>query len=246
MHDFKESIRKDLDDVQYRIRREVVFKAAHFDELVDLKMDDLDHHACPAIVLAVSKACGYEGGKVVGLASIVELIYMADKVHNLIRDEDLTEAQRQFPVLVGDFLFGKYFYLLCQEQLLHFLAPLAQTIETMSQGSIGRWIAEKRKTLAEEYIQVLEREIASLTGIAARLGAELAGASDNIQSKLEIMGWNLGLAWGASREKLELSVINQALSNAWNVITELSEVLPIAALQELYWFISDRCFPEAN
>lgn len=99
-----------LNLVQARLRQEINFKPASFEELVPLDMDELDKIVCPAIVLAVSRSCGDHGEKSDALAEIVQFIYMAHQVHKLMKDDsDLAEELRQFPVLVGDLLFGKFF-----------------------------------------------------------------------------------------------------------------------------------------
>lgn len=245
MHSLHKSIGDELCSVQERLNKEIVFKTARFHDLVNLTMDEMDKCACPAILLAVSRSCGYRGGKSIGLASAIELVYMAGKVHRLMRDEGISEEERQYPVLVGDFLFGKYFLMLCQEGLLKYLAPLAQAIAGMSEGSIERWRLQKqRELLKDEWIMVLGREHACLTAMAARLGADLAEMPLDIQTKLEMIGWNLGLAWAAAREKLEVSIIKNALEKALTFIRELPDSLHIIYIKELYSYFALKCCPD--
>jgi len=236
--------REELERVREQLCLEIKFRAAEFDQLVSLQQDELDRYACPAIVLAVSRACGYAGDRAVGLAAIMQYIYMADRVHRLMQDEGLSEAERQFPVLVGDFLYGKYFLGLCREQLLDYLAPLAQGIATMCQGAIKRWLLLEDEADAEDWLDVLVREQAVLTGLAARLGADLAGASLQVQERLEDLGSELGLAWAAAKQRLGYNIVGMALRQARKILGELPDDLQLRPLEELYAWMAGYCCPE--
>ena len=99
-----------LNKVQMRLNQEIYFKPASFDELVQLDLDELDRTVNPALVLAVSQAFMKHGQKSEALAGIIQFIFMANKVHKLMKDDyDIPEELRQFPVLVGDLLYGKFF-----------------------------------------------------------------------------------------------------------------------------------------
>ena len=232
-----------LNLVQARLRQELNFKPVKFEELVHLDMDDLDQTVCPAIVLAVSRYCGDEGPQTVALAAIIQLIYMANQVHKLMKDDsDLAEEQRQFPVLVGDLLYGKFFLHLCQDKLLPFLAPLAHVMWAMSEGGISRWLARDQKISKEEWLEIIEKESASITGTAARLSAELASVSVPLQKKFEEFGLELGRAWGASKQRLGQGVVQGILQKAHDILGEISsgDQLQLQPLREVYNFVAER------
>ncbi|AGA69754.1 hypothetical protein Desdi_2328 [Desulfitobacterium dichloroeliminans LMG P-21439] len=217
-----EHFKEELEEIRKTLRREIKLKAAEFDDLVELDFDELDNNACSLIVLSISQAFGGVNRSAIRLAIILQYIFMADQVHRLMTDDpDLEESKRQFPVLVGDFLYGKFFLSLCKENMLHFLAPLAKVIESMNQGAITRWLAKDRTVDQAEFLKIFEMERATLTGLAARLGAELSGCPVKVQNQCEVLGWNLGLAWAASQDQVEDNVINDALHEARNVLLEL-------------------------
>ena len=238
-----------LNEVQAHVRQEINFKAANFEELVQLDMDELDRTVCPAIVLATSRACGDNGQKSVALAGIIQFIFMAKQVHSLMKDDnDISEELRQFPVLVGDLLYGKFFLELCRENLLHFLDPLAQVIGTMSEGGISRWLAHGKKLKTDECQQIMERESALLTAIAARLSAELAGVSLPLQDKLQAFGWKLGLAWGAWKERMGNDVVQSILQQANNILNELKHgsQIQLQPLHEVYHYVAGQLSTDCN
>ena len=238
-----------LNKVQMHLRQEINFKRASFEELVQLNMDELDRTVNPALVLAVSQAFKDCGHKSEALAGIVQYVFMANKVHKLMTDDrDIAEELRQFPVLVGDLLYGKFFLELCREKLLLFLEPLAQVMGTMSEGGISRWLARDKEIGLTESLEIIKMESASLTALAARLSAELAGVSMPLQGKIEAFGWELGLAWGAWKERLEVIEVQSILQRAHTILNEISieSQLQLKPLHEVYLFMAKQLNTDHN
>lgn len=243
------SFRGKLNTVQAHLCKEINFKPAGFEELVHLEMNELDRTVNPAIVLAVSKSCADYGRKSEALAGIIQFIFMANNVHRLMKDDgELAEELRQFPVLVGDLLYGKFFLELCREKLLLFLDPLAQVMATMSQGGISRWLSRDKKLSGDELLQIIELESASLTGLAARLSAELGGVSLPLQNKLESFGWEMGLAWGAWKERLDITVVQSILQRANDILDDISSEpqLELHPLREVYQYLVKQLSGDYN
>ena len=230
-----------LNNVQMHLHQDINFKPFSFEELVQLDMDELDRTVNPAIVLAVSQAFQEEGQKSEALAGIVQFVFIANKVHKLMKDDsDNAEELRQFPVLVGDLLYGKFFLELCREKLLSFLDPIAQVMGTMSEGGISRWLSRDKKLGMAESLEIIEMESSSLTALAARLSAELAGVSVPLQLQIEAFGWELGLAWGAWKERLENIEVQLILTRANAILDEIAaeSQLPLNPLREVYLFMA--------
>lgn len=228
----------DIIAAELRLKKGIQFKTSKYEELIDLPMDELDRHGCPALVIASSRSFGHSDERAIVLASIVQYIFVADRVHGLVQDGQ-TE-QTQYPVLVGDYLYGKFFLDLTRHHLDHMLKPLAQAIATMSEGSIARWIAAKeQKSLSlEQDLQIMAQERASFTQLIIWLGAELANAPTDLKGLFESFGYQLGLAWAAYTNKMKASVIGDLLKKARQALEDLenkaSANLPF--LDELYHF----------
>lgn len=238
-----------LNNVQMHLKQELNFKRASFEELVQLDMDELDRTVNPALVLAVSQAFKNHGQKSDALAGIVQFVFMANKVHKLMTDDhDIAEDLRQFPVLVGDLLYGKFFLELCREKLLLFLEPLAKVMGTMSEGGISRWLSRDKELELAESLDIIKMESASLTALAARLSAELAGASIPLQCKIEAFGWELGLAWGAWKDRLESMEVQSILQRAHVHLNDISSEsqLQLKPLHEVYLFMAKQLNTDYN
>lgn len=243
------SFRGKLNKVEAHLRGEINSKPAGFEELVQLEMNELDRTVNPAIVLAVSESYADPNRKSEALAGIIQFMFMANRVHRLMKDDsDLEEERRQFPVLVGDLLYGKFFLELCREKLLLFLDPLAQVMGTMSQGGISRWLSREKNLSGDELLEIIELESASLTGVAARLSAELAGVSLSLQNKLESFGREMGLAWGAWKERLDRTVIQSILQRAKDILEDISSEsqLELRPLREVYLYITKQLSVDYN
>lgn len=238
-----------LNKVQMRLHQEINFKPASMQKMVQCNMDELDRMVNPAIVLAVSKAFNRHEKKSEALAEIIQYIFMANKIHKLMKDDsNIAEDHRQFSVLVGDLFYGKFYLELCRKQLLSFLDPMAQVMRTMSEGGISRWLSRDKKLSMAESLSIIEKESASLTALAARLSAELAGGSIPLQRHIEMFGWELGLAWGAWKESLENSEVQSILQRAnaiLNLISSESQ-LQLHPLREVYLFMVKQLNTDHN
>jgi|SRR5680860_286452 len=243
------SFREKLNNVQMRLHQDINVKPASFEKLIQLDMDELDRTVNPAIVIAVCKVFNEQEQKSEALAGIIQFMFMANKIHKLMKDDsDIPEELRQFPVLVGDLLYGKFFLELCREELLVFLEPMAQVMGTMSKGGISRWLSRDEKLGLAESLKIIEMERASLTALAARLSAELAGVSVPIKHQIEAFGWELGLAWGAWKERLENSEVQSILQRANAILNEISNEsqLQLHPLREIYRFMAQQLDTDYN
>ena len=138
------------------------------------------------------------------MAGVIALIHLAQKIHNRIPD-DCSKEVPQFPVLVGDYLFSRFFKKLSDFNLLEWLAPLASVICKMNEGGIvRREVLEHGRGREEDYSAVLYTEYGLLTGLACRIGGVLAGCSAGQAEALEQSGLNLGMAWGTVKEHYPL------------------------------------------
>jgi len=235
------SFRSELEDVQVQLAKEIHFRSASFEELINLELNDLDRYACPALVLAASKAGGGIAQNSIDMAAIIQFTFLADKVHHLLTDDDdLPEDRRQFPVLVGDFLYGKFFWGLSQAHLLPYLKPIARMIERMSEGMILRWQVQNQELSHEEWLKIYQKERGFLTGLGARIGADLSGAPEEFKNQCEQFGQMMGMAWAASNDAVSRKFVEDILVEAKSIIDKLQMRFKIAPLYEVYEYMKNQ------
>lgn len=201
---FMEIIQNDLDIVAEKISEAFKIKAGHLAQFAHLANSPLDKDLRPSLVLMMSDVFGNSGEQVADLAAVVQFIYMATAVHFRISDIDSNLEEKgldvrdgdQVPVLVGDYLYGKFFTTLCAADLIDFLDPLAQVIAENHQGGM---IRKQHPHLAENdptYLNIINKETAATFVCACRLSAILAQASAEDINKAADFGLNLGMAYG--------------------------------------------------
>ncbi|GAB6157806.1 polyprenyl synthetase family protein [Desulfotomaculum varum] len=207
------SIREDIQIIHNTVAQHLSIKAGHVGEYAHLEFSSIDNFIRPALVLSAANLYNCRSARVISLGAIVQFIFMASQIHKNI-PETVLPSQRpdprdgtQFPVLVGDYLYGKFFTTLCQADLLHYLRPLAEMIGLIHEGGILRrrhlHALEENHQLVQETVRL---ETAVLMAGAARLAGHLAGAPVADREYLYQYGMNLGMVYGLGQKNM-LSIL---------------------------------------
>jgi geranylgeranyl pyrophosphate synthase len=231
------SYQSELRTVEKQMNEELLFKSSSLADLVDLSMNNLDRYLCPALVLVTSRITGQVNNKTLSMASVFQYVFLAHHIHKLVTDEDLPERARQYPVLVGDFMFGQTFSKICKADLFTYANELVKIIEIINEGVLMRWRLKNKEIPLKDYKIIIGKERASLTALAGKIGGELAGLQDPYLKKIEHFGYSMGMVWAAWEEMIYTSLVREYLAEAENGIMELGEYFPIKPLEELYNFL---------
>lgn len=240
------SIQAELNMIEEMINKDITFKTARLDELVDLPLNGLEEKMCPAVFLAVNSLKGQSGYLTINLALIFQYVFLANRIHRLVTDEDVPEDVRQYSVLVGDFVFGQTFSRLCQEGIFKYTRDFIKAIETMNEGVLLRWRLKNKNIALKDYKLILGKERAYLTALAGRLGAQVSGIEESLVPKIEEFGYLLGMAWAAWEESLGVPLVQEYLMKVKTLISDLKDYLPVRPLQELYEFFIENTSPNAK
>ncbi|MEL7567537.1 MAG: polyprenyl synthetase family protein [Dehalobacterium sp.] len=203
------SIQSELKEIFINLEKDYSTKSGHLSKYIPgYEVSKIDQVIRPALVILSAKLFhGYDRRSMV-MAEVIQLIHLAQDIHNHITD-DCPKETPQFPVLVGDYLFSKFFKKLSDHDLLEWLAPLATVICKMNEGGIiRREIIEQGQAREKDYLQVLFMEYGLLMGMACKIGGNLAGCSAEEADNLEQFGNNLGMAWGVIKENYPLAAGN--------------------------------------
>ncbi|HBX22024.1 MAG TPA: hypothetical protein DEF34_00090 [Desulfotomaculum sp.] len=203
MHIFKH-ISQDLQQVQLLLKKNFSFRAGQLSEFVPLNFNNLDMNLRPGIVISAGSLFGPASGRLVALAAVLQFIFMASRVHSKVKEGSSgkerpldSRAGFQYPVLVGDYLYGKFFTTLCEFGIVCYLKDLAELICQINKSGIhalrnpGMEITDRQL-----YMEVVQGETARLFACGAYLGADLTGAGEHDKSTLYNFGLNLGMAYG--------------------------------------------------
>ena len=192
-------IEKELLSVSNLIEKQLIIKSGNIRSLAHLEFSNLNKTIRPALVLLSARFYGRNPEEAVALACVIQFIYMASKVQSAISEKDSDHIRgntdprdgSQFPVLVGDYLYGKFFSFLCKDGKISFLGTLSELVCTIHEGSIL-----KKKNEGQSLHEVIRKETAELFAVSCSLGASLAGASEQEQESMRRFGLNFGMAYG--------------------------------------------------
>ena len=155
-------------------------------------------------LLAYLAAGGNDPMTAVNLAAALEMVHTATLVHDDINDHSLLRRGkitvharwgRTFALLAGDYLFTKVYELMAPYGD-YYNVIMADACVKLVEGETLQAIAAKAGEMDREtYKKIISRKTASLFEAAARMGAKLAGADDELIETLATYGHNLGLTF---------------------------------------------------
>lgn len=193
-------IETELMRVNNLVEKNLIVKAGNIRSLVHLDFSNLDKTIRPALVLLSARLYGGKPEEAVTLGCVMQFIYMASRVQNSISEKDSDYIRgntdprdgSQFPVLAGDYLYGKFFSFLCRDgKIRSFLGILSELVCSIHEGGIL-----KKETEGQILHEVIRKETAELFAVSCLLGASMAGASEQEQESMRRFGLNFGMAYG--------------------------------------------------
>jgi octaprenyl-diphosphate synthase len=195
----------------------------------------------PALVLLSSKLCGFEGPAAIRLGTVVELIHTATLVHDDVIDEaDTRRGQpstnsrwgNHMSVLAGDWLYMQAFNIALGERNFRILDLLIGLTQAMVEGELLQLTWQRRIDVSEDvYFELTYRKTACLFSVCLRLGALLAGRSEEEESQLGAYGLNLGLSFQLIDDLLDFTSSEEILGKPiGNDLREGKVTLPLIYL----------------
>jgi geranylgeranyl diphosphate synthase, type I len=173
----------------------------------------------PAVLMLSTEAVGGDPMSVIPAAVALELVHNFTLVHDDIMDND--DVRRGMPavhvkwgsegaILAGDTLYSKAFEILSVMEkdpgsILKCVALLSKTCTEICEG---QWLDidfEKRDTVSEEeYLEMVEKKTSVLYGAAAKVGALLGGASDEVADAMYEFGRLVGISFQIQDDVIDM------------------------------------------
>jgi octaprenyl-diphosphate synthase len=174
----------------------------------------------PALLLLSAKLLNYQGRGAVRLGAVVEIIHTATLVHDDIIDEAKTRRGRPAAntqwgnskcVLAGDWLYMQAFKIAVQERNFRILDTLIELTQQMVEGELLQMEKLGRLISLDEHFDLIFRKTACLFSVCMRLGAILAGATEEQEAALAKYGHDLGMAFQIVDDVLDLTASEEVL-----------------------------------
>lgn len=175
----------------------------------------------PLLMILSARICGYGKDYDKVLSCVFEYLHAASLLHDdLVDGADLrrgksvahTQWGNSTAVLVGDFLLARALSIAAETGSPKIIKIIAGITEDMSQGEIHQLQKKGDLNLSEnEYMEVIRRKTAVLIQGACRVGAVIAGASEEKEAALSSFGFNLGIAFQMADDLLDYLSETQVL-----------------------------------
>jgi octaprenyl-diphosphate synthase len=192
----------------------------------------------PMIVLMAAQVCGYQGEKHIDLATIIEFIHTATLLHDDVVDGSELRRNRETAnalwgneasVLVGDFLYSRAFEMMVGVGEMQVMDILSHATNRIAEGEVLQLLnVHNPETTEAEYMEVIKRKTATLFEAGARLGAVIAGASEQQQQALALYGLHLGIAFQLVDDALDYDTSQSNIGK--NIGDDLAEGKPTLPL----------------
>lgn len=196
-----------------------------FDEELDTGLDIVDQLCAhvrhyrgkmlrPALVLLAGRACGRLTDAHHTLAAVVEMVHMATLVHDDVLDE--ADVRRRSPtvnrmkgneaaILLGDYLISHAFHLCSSLESQDASRTIGSTTNTVCEGELQQIHHRGNNDLTqEEYLEIITKKTAALTGTCCLLGAKYAGADAGTVAAFERFGLDVGIAFQITDDVLDI------------------------------------------
>jgi octaprenyl-diphosphate synthase len=217
-------LRDDLRGIELEFSREAASDVSAITDIAGYLREGGGKRIRPALLLLAAKSLGYQqsgaGTAIARLGAVVEMIHTATLVHDDIIDEADTRRGRPSAnttwgnskcVLAGDWLYMQAFRVALDERNFKILDLLISLTQQMVEGEMLQ--AEKLgASIGEhEYYDLIYRKTACLFRVSMRLGAVLAGASEDHEHQMGDYGRSLGLAFQIVDDVLDLTASEETL-----------------------------------
>ena len=173
----------------------------------------------PAVLMLATEAVGGDPMSVVPAAVALELVHNFTLVHDDIMDND--DVRRGMPavhvkwgsagaILAGDTLYSRAFEIISSmekdpESILKCVALLSKTCTEICEGQWMDVDFETQETVTEEeYLEMVEKKTSVLYGAAAKVGALLGGASDEVADALYEFGRLVGISFQIQDDVIDM------------------------------------------
>lgn len=231
-------IRQDMDEVNAMIQQRLHSEVVLINQLGHYIINSGGKRLRPAIALLSARACGYQGGAHINLATIIEFIHTATLLHDDVVDHSQMRRGQETAnsvwgneasVLVGDFLYTRAFEMMVELDSMRLMRILSHTTNIIAEGEVLQLLnVHDADTTEQRYLQVIHHKTAKLFEAAGQLGAVLSKADIDTEKALGQYAMHLGSAFQLVDDLLDYSAQSDTIGK--NIGDDLAEGKPTLPL----------------
>jgi octaprenyl-diphosphate synthase len=213
-------LRDDLAAIEHELGRDAASGVSAITEIAEYLRGGGGKRIRPTLLLLSAHTLGYAGSAAIRLGAVVEMVHTATLIHDDIIDSADTRRGRPSAnttwgnekcVLAGDWLYMQAFKVALEEKNLRVLDLLIGLAQQMVEGELLQIQRLGRAISEAEYYDLIDRKTACLFSVSTRLGALLAGATDEQEAALAAYGRAVGLVFQIIDDVLDLTATEKVL-----------------------------------
>ncbi len=198
------------------------------------------------LLLLSAQLTGYQGPKdrAIHLSGIIEFIHAATLLHDDVIDNAHirrgnpsanSKWGNQLPILVGDYLYAKSFYLLVEDNNTDIMKTVSGATATVTDGEIIQLQKNKDFSITEdEYIEIIAKKTSCLMAAGCKIGAILGEVTAEKKEALHQYGVEVGIAFQLIDDILDYTAQEKTLGKpVKNDLKEGNCTLPLIRLLQI-------------
>jgi octaprenyl-diphosphate synthase len=205
LNEIKKPIKEEMEEFQKRFRTSMKSSIILLDKISLYLIKSKGKQMRPILVLLSSNVCGRVNDSSYRFATMIELLHTATLIHDDVVDESYKRRgffsinaiwKNKIAVLIGDYLLSKGLLVALEKDDFRVLKLISQTVKSMSEAEILQ-IQKARKLDIDEdiYFEIIRKKTASLISTCCAGAAISVDASEEIISKMQLMGEYIGIAF---------------------------------------------------
>lgn len=212
---FYHIIETELDSIRRRLDEQLLCETGAISSLCRYVNKYRGKMLRPALLLLAGQACGTLNARHLDYGMLIELLHMATLVHDDVLDQAKVRRQsatinslwgNETSVLLGDFLLSKVFDLTNQINEPAINRQFSNAAEIVCRGELLQSLCRRKWDMTEEeYREIIRMKTGTLYEICARIGAQLAGGSEEEISSLEYFGRCIGESFQIADDLLDIT-----------------------------------------
>ncbi len=195
-----------IDDEMRQVKRMIHEELSGDESLVELLCRHVSRYQGKmlraALLLLTGKACGSITPVHLDFAVVIELLHLATLIHDDVLDQAKIRRQsttvnqlwgNEPSVLLGDFLLSKAFHRCTKSENYRVMQQISESAKIVCQGELLQCMTRHDWQMTEErYMDIIHMKTGVLYQVCCRIGASLAGGSDEEIAALDEYGRLLG------------------------------------------------------
>lgn len=183
MAEICEKVQSDLEIVENLVQQELYLRSGPLTKFVELKINNLEKDIYSILLFSFARFFGKPTKEVYAMAAVFQFIYLADLAHQ--EDGEFIH----YEVLIGDFLFSKFYYFLCKYDLLEWLPSIASLLCQRQEAYVLKSHGPQE---LNTILEIIDKEKAKLYGKCCYIGTKLTRGSEELLQLAQAFGLHLG------------------------------------------------------